>query len=110
MVGTVLALLAPLGLHIEVTVCWGLVMKIEPFSEEGTWQPIYSTESFMVNDSSRSIQKELPKGMTFASSENAVNLKTLSHEATGPGVALRKGLTSGNKKKGWPTGCYGDKG
>lgn len=110
MVDTVLALLAPLGLHIEVTVCWGLVMKIEPFSEEGTWQPIYSTESFMVNDSSRSIQKELPKGMTFTSSENAVNLKTLNHEATGPGVALRKGLTSGNKKKGWPTGCYGDKG
>ena len=48
--------------------------------------------------------------MTFASSENAVNLKTLSHEATGPGVALLKGLTSGNKKKGWPTGCYRDKG
>ena len=48
--------------------------------------------------------------MTFASSENAVILKTLSHEASGPGVALLKGLTSGNKKKGWPTGCYGDKG
>ena len=98
MVGTVLALLAPLGLHIEVTVFWGLFMKIDPFSEEGTWQPIYATESFMVNDSSMSIQKELPIGMTFASSENAVNLKTLSHEATGPGVALLKGLTSGNKK------------
>ena len=110
MVGTVLALLAPLGLHIEVTVFWGLFMKIDPFSEEGTWQPIYATESFMVNDSSMSIQKELPIGMTFASSENAVNLKTLSHEATGPGVALLKGLTSGNKKKGWLTGCYEDKG
>lgn len=77
----------------------GIGYKIEPFSEEGTWQPIYSTESFMVNDSSRSIQKGLLKGMTFTSSENAVNLKTLNHEATGPGVALSQRANLCNKKR-----------
>ena len=61
-----------------------------------------------------SIKKELPTGMAFASSENAVNLKTLSHEATGRGVAslsdVLRGLASGNKKRDGQTSCYGDKG